>query len=93
MFRILDPVGKPAEGSTRQRRSLDSLHGKRLGLIWNRYGSTKRFWPMLEAGIERLYGAASVERIYKDNTWSPAAADKMKALLDRVDFLVVGVGA
>ncbi len=93
MFQVYDPTGLPAAHAVTKRRTLSTLVNKNVGFIWNQYVSTNRFWPELEKSIEAIYEPHAVQRIYKENTWSPAPRDKLDKTLAQSDYLVVGVGA
>lgn len=93
MFQVYDPVGVAATASAKNRRNLETLNNKNIGFVWNQYVSTKRFWPEFEKSVEALYQVSEVQRIYKENTWSPAPREKLLKLLEDVDCLIAGVGA
>lgn len=93
MLELVDPVGYPRRQAQAERRTLDTLMGRRVGFIWNQYPVTRGFWPHLERELEGLCKPAKVERAYKGNTWAPLETDTFTHLADAVDYLVVGVGA
>ena len=47
VLRVLDPlaeINKPADRKV--FRSVESLHGKRIGLLWGRHAASVKFWPV-----------------------------------------------
>lgn len=93
MLQVYDPVGLPPAPAAKERRTLPTLVGAKVGFVWNQYASTRRFWPELEKAVAALYEPASTRRVYKDNTWNIAERDKLGAALAESDYLIVGVGA
>ena len=93
MIELVSPLGYPRVEVQAERRTLESPVGRRVGFIWNQYQATRQFWPRLERALEELCRPAALERAYKSNTWMPLEPAKFSALADRVDYMVVGVGA
>ena len=93
MLELVNPVGYPRIQAQASRRSLDTLVGRRLGIIYNQYPVTRGFWARLEHDLDSLCKPSKIERAYKTNTWVPLEADKFKQIADAVDYFVVGVGA
>lgn len=93
MLQVYDPTGLPPSHGSKQRKALSTLVGSRVAFVWNQYASTKRFWPEFEKAVEAVYEPVAIQRIYKENTWSPAERNKLDGLLAEADYLVVGVGA
>ena len=93
MLQAYSPIGFPAAGVNKARRNLDSLHGKKIGFLWNQYNTTQRFWPRFEEAVVARNEPGAVLRAYKENTWTPLAGDKLREFLLGIDCAVVGVGA
>lgn len=93
MLQVYDPMGLPPSHAKKRRKTLSTLLNRRVAFVWNQYASTKRFWPELERAVDALYEPIAVQRIYKENTWSPAERDQLDKTLADSDYLVVGVGA
>lgn len=93
MIELVSPLGYPRVEAQAERRTLDTLVGRRVGFIWNQYPVTRQFWPCLEQALADVCRPASIERAYKSNTWMPLEPEKFRALADSVDYLVIGVGA
>jgi hypothetical protein len=93
MIELVSPIGHTRTQPQTAIKRLASPVGLRLGFIWNRYQTTRGFWPRLESAVEAVCKPASVEREYKPNTWMPLDQDRFGALLTNTDYLVVGVGA
>lgn len=93
-MRVLDPVAdiNPATKG-KPKKTLDSLAGKRVGLLWGRHAASVKFWPVLEQLIEEMYEPLEIYRLYKDSTWNPAPMDKLEELAAKIDYAVIGVGA
>ncbi len=93
MLQAYSPVGFPAAGSSKVRRHLESLRGKKIGFLWNQYNTTQRFWPRFEEAVVAKNEPGAIVRAYKENTWTPLAGEKLLEFLLNVDCAVVGVGA
>lgn len=93
MLELIDPVGYPRVQAQAERRVLDTPVGRRVGFIWNQYPVTRGFWPKLERALEDICAPSQIEREYKKNTWAPLEAARFKNIADKVDYIVVGVGA
>lgn len=93
VIRVLDPIAdinKPAAG--KPFRNIDSLQGKRVGLLWGRHAASMKFWPVLEEVVVKQLAAEPV-RLYKYSTWNPAPLAEVEALAGRIDYALIGVGA
>jgi hypothetical protein len=93
MFQVCDPTGLPPFSAGKKSKTLSTLVNRKVAFVWNQYASTTRFWPELEKAVEALYEPLAVQRIYKENTWSPAQREALDKTLAASDYLVVGVGA
>lgn len=94
MLKVLDPVGetRAAPVAQSERVFLDTLRNKRVGLIWGQHVSTVRFWPALEAAVERISSPSEVHRLYKSSTWNPASSAQIDAMAAKIDYAIIGVG-
>lgn len=90
---LFDPVGDIEEVKAKPQRVLETLSGKRVGLIFNQHVSALAFWKALEDEIGATLKPASMKRVYKTNTWAPAPRADALALIDETDYALVGVGA
>jgi hypothetical protein len=79
------PAGKPV-------RSLSSLAGARMGLLWSQHASSVKFWPVFEKVAEARFRPSAIERLYKTSTWNVAPPGEIADLAQRVDYVFVGVG-
>lgn len=93
MLELISPLGYPRIEAQAQRRSLDTLIGRRVGFIWNQYPATTHFWPRLESAVEELCKPSAVRRAYKSNTWTPLDKTQFGEIAAAADYLVIGVGA
>lgn len=93
MIELVSPLGYPRVQAMAPRRTLGSPVGRRVGIIWNQYQTTRNFWPRFEAALESECRPAAVTKAYKSNTWMPLEPERFAELAASVDYLVVGVGA
>jgi hypothetical protein len=92
-FQVLDPLGeinKAADG--KKIRRVDSLVGKRLGLLWSQHASSVEFWPILEKVAQEVFKPSQVHKLYKKSSWNPAPPEELLPFLEKVDYVLVGVG-
>jgi hypothetical protein len=90
---LFDPVGEIEAIEAKPQRILETLSGKRVGLIFNQHVSALSFWQALEEGIAETLKPASMQRVYKTNTWAPAPREDALKLIQKTDYALVGVGA
>ena len=93
VLRVLDPlaeINKPAE--RKPVRSVKSLHGKRIGLLWGRHAASVKFWPVFEEVALKKFDAQPV-RLYKSSSWNPAPMPDLENLASKIDYAFIGVGA
>ena len=93
-LRVLDPVAeiyKPAEG--KPLRGIQSLEGKRVGLLWGRHAASMKFWPVLEEVVATRFRPSEAVRLYKPSTWNPAPLPDVEELAKKIDYALIGVGA
>lgn len=90
---LVDPTGILMTVKRDGREKLASLEGKRVGFIFNQHALGVAFWNRLESEIRRIHAPSKIERVYKDNTWAPAAQPEVARLLAETDYVLVGLGA
>lgn len=93
VLKVLDPIAeinKPAE--RKPVRSVQSLQGKRVGLLWGGHAASVKFWPAFEEVVIKKFSAVPV-RLYKKSSWNPAPLSDVEDLAGKIDFALVGVGA
>ena len=93
VIRVLDPIAdinKPAH--RKPVRSLQSLQGKRAGLLWGGHAASVKFWPVFEEVVLKKFSAEPV-RLYKKSSWNPAPLPDLEALAGKIDYALIGVGA
>lgn len=90
---LFDPTGNVAGARQQKERALDTLKGKKVGYIFNQHASAGGFWKALEREVDRTLKPSAVHRVYKENTWAPAAKAKVDRLVLETDYALVGVGA
>jgi hypothetical protein len=92
-LRVLDPlaeINKPAE--RKPVRSVQSLQGKRVGLLWGKHAASVKFWPVFEEVALKKFSAEPV-RLYKSSSWNPAPMPDLESLASKIDYAFIGVGA
>jgi hypothetical protein len=93
VLRVLDPIAeinKPAD--RKPVRSVQSLQGKRVGLLWGRHAASMKFWPVFEEVALKKFAAEPV-RLYKNSSWNPAPMPDLENLASKIDYAFIGVGA
>jgi hypothetical protein len=93
VIRVLDPIAdinKPAE--RKPLKGIESLHGKRVGLLWGRHAASVKFWPVFEDIVLKKFSGEPV-RLYKKSSWNPAPAQDIEELAGKIDYAFIGVGA
>lgn len=92
-IRVLDPlaeINKPA--GRKPMRPLETLKGKRVGLLWGGHAASVKFWPVFEEVAVKKFAAEPV-RLYKSSSWNPAPLADVEALAQKIDYAFIGVGA
>lgn len=92
-IQMLNPAGTVMKALVARVPGLESLSGKRVGYLFNRHGTATAFWEALEQGVEKSLHPAAVCRVYKENTWAPAAHADVEKLVRETDYTLIGVGA
>lgn len=92
-IRVRDPLADINKAFERKAfRALQTLEGKRMGLLWSQHASSVKFWPVLEKVAERRFRPSEVHRLYKQSTWNVVPPADLAAFVRKVDYVVVGVG-
>jgi hypothetical protein len=93
-MRVLDPMGElnvAPEG--KPIRELETLSGKRVGLLWGMHAASVKFWPVFEEVVEAKFRPAETQKVYKKSTWNPSPPAEIEELAGKIDYAVIGVGA
>ena len=93
VLKVLDPlaeINKPADRKTMRR--IQTLTGKRVGLLWGRHAASVKFWPVFEEVVLKKFSAEPV-RLYKNSSWNPAPISDVEELSGKIDYALIGVGA
>jgi hypothetical protein len=90
---LYDPVADVQTEAGSPDQYLETLKGKRVGYVFNQHSTGLLFWKYLEQKVQGHFAPSAETRIYKDNTWRPAPEDQMGALLKKIDYALVGIGA
>ncbi|MCC6535443.1 MAG: hypothetical protein IT531_23075 [Burkholderiales bacterium] len=93
VIRVLDPLAEINQPAGRKpMRALETLKGKRVGLLWGGHAASVVFWPVLEEVAVKKFAAEPV-RLYKKSSWNPAPLPDVEALAGKIDYALIGVGA
>ena len=90
-MRVLDPTFEEAAGGFATPPRLETLRGKKVGIISNGKEGTARFFAHMEAVLRTRYGVADVVQRVKGNLSAPAE----RAIMEEAatwDAAVAGVG-
>ena len=93
VLRVLDPladINKPAD--RKPVRRVQSLQGKRVGLLWGRHAASVKLWPVFEEVAIKKFAAEPV-RLYKSSSWNPAPLPDLENLASKIEYAFIGVGA
>ncbi len=92
-LRVRDPLAEIHEAAERKQiGALQSLEGRRVGLLWSQHASSVKFWPVLEKVVEAKFRPSEVHRLYKQSTWNVVSPAELEEFVRKVDYVVVGVG-
>lgn len=92
-LRVRDPLAEIREAAERKPIGpLQSLEGRRVGLLWSQHASSVKFWPVLEKVVEAKFRPSEVHRLYKQSTWNVVSPAELAEFVRKVDYVVVGVG-
>ena len=90
---LVNPVGDVELQVVASVPVLDSLKGKTIGYVFIQHVSVLVFWKHLERVVEERLEPKRVVKVYKSNTWAPAAKSDIEMVAGTTDFTIVGVGA
>ena len=90
---LVSPIGNVDASVATAASPLETLKGKRVGYVFNQHISVLAFWRQLERIVEERLEPKDVVKVYKSNTWAPAATPDIDKIVNATDFAVVGVGA
>ncbi len=94
VLRVLDPmaeINKAPEG--KPLRVMETLHNKRVGMLWGRHAASMKFWPVFEEKVAAQFKPSETVRLYKKSTWNPATMPEVEKLATEIDYALIGVGA
>lgn len=89
---FLDPMGLVASEAVAPSQRLDSLKGKRLGLLDNGKTNAVKYLEMVAAILVERYGVGAVKMFHKAALSKPAKPETLKELAEYSDFVVTGIG-
>ena len=92
-IKLLSPTSHVHKARQAREKSLQSLDGRKIGLIFNQHGTTLAFWKALEETIEKQFQPSALSRVYKPSVWAPAPAPDVERIAAETDLAIVGVGA
>jgi hypothetical protein len=88
---VLDPTAEADPLPVALAPRLDSLRGRRIGLLSNGKTGSNPFFDHLEAMLRREWQPQDVVRLVKSNYSAPAEADLVRELA-RCHLVITGVG-
>lgn len=92
-LKVLEPLADIQEQDKgKEIRPLNQLEGKRMGLLWSQHASSAKFWPVLEEVVKERLHPSEVHKYYKSSSWNTASPEELKNLVQKVDYMIVGVG-
>lgn len=92
-IKVRDPLAEINKAGEREQvGALQSLEGKRVGLLWSQHASSVKFWPVLEKVVEAKFRPSEVHRLYKQSTWNVVSPTELEEFRRKVDYVLVGVG-
>jgi hypothetical protein len=92
MMIVLDPRLIPGERRVAAAPRLESLAGKRLGILWNNRLGGDRLLKHVGDVLRQKYGLADVYFTKKTFVGNAAPTEIIDDLVGRVDAVVAGVG-
>jgi hypothetical protein len=93
-LRVLDPTADINKApAAKPLRVMETLHAKRVGLLWGRHAASMKFWPVFEEAVAARFKPSETVRLYKKGTWNPATLPEVEKLATQVDYALIGVGA
>ena len=93
-MRVLDPladINKPAE--RKPLKGIETMHGKRVGLLWGRHAASVKFWPVLEEVVLKKFLRVSRCGSTRTAAGIPRPTKDIEDFAGKVDYAFVGVGA
>jgi len=89
---FLDPTGSLEADRHPLAPRLDTLQGKRLGIVDNGKTNAAKFLPMVAEELEELYGVADFKMLRKRDLSQPAPPELIEELAADTDFAITGIG-
>ena len=89
---VLDPRITPGQRRVTPAPRLETLTGKRLGILWNNRLGGDKLLAHVATALKQRYGLQEVHFTRKTFIGNAAPTELLDALVNRVDAVVVGVG-
>ena len=89
---FLDPTGGLEVAAHPLAPRLDTLQGKRLGIVDNGKTNGDKFLTMVAEELEELYGVAEFKMLRKRDLSQPAPHELIEELAADTDFAITGIG-
>jgi hypothetical protein len=89
---FLDPTGGLEVAAHPLAARLDTLQGKRLGIVDNGKTNADKFLTMVAEELEELYGVAEFKMLRKRDLSQPAPRELIEELAADTDFAITGIG-
>ena len=91
-MRLIDPGGQGGSTDRTTAARLETLEGKRIGLLSNGKANAEALIRATAAHFEEKHGCTVVGFIDKLNASRPAADEHLETLSNDADFLITAVG-
>jgi hypothetical protein len=89
---FLDPSGTVNVVRHTLAPGLDTLEGKRLGILRNDKTNASKFLMMVYEELHDRYGVRLVANVRKENHNQPALAHQIDEATREADFAITGIG-
>ena len=91
VLRVLDPTGVKVAGRRSLARPLDTLEGKRIGLVWNQKPGADLLLDEVGKLLQKRYPTVKISNWTKEVAWAPPAGT-LERIAEEVDAAIVASG-
>ena len=91
-IRIIEPTGRVIEVLGGAAPRLDTLKGKRVGVLWNKRPQGDMSLRMMLALLEERYGVKETKFFQKHRASMVAELSQLDDIAKQVDAMVTGIG-
>lgn len=90
---FFDPVGDVRQSVRETQRTVENVHGLKVGYVFNQHISAAAFWEAFEQAVGSELEPSHVDRVYKPAHSVTAARADIDRIVRETDYALVGVGA